>query len=71
MTDLRLEEAFRGHYNVLADGQVVGYILFSDGAPPGTPWMWTGRHEGRTPTHGYEANRHAALQAFSRTWNRG
>jgi hypothetical protein len=43
MTDLRLKQAFRGHF------------LFFDGAPPGTPWMWTIAsrcHEGRTPTHG-------------------
>jgi hypothetical protein len=33
-------------------------------APEGTPWLWTlafGQHEDRTPTHGYEATREAAI----------
>ena len=32
----------------------------------GTPWMWTlayGDREDRTPTHGYEATREAAMAA--------
>jgi hypothetical protein len=39
----------------------------------GTPWMWmlTYRdHEDRTRTHGYEATRQAAMQAFARSWHR-
>jgi hypothetical protein len=35
--------------------------------------MWTlayGDHEDRTPTHGYEATRQAAMQAFAGSWHR-
>jgi hypothetical protein len=36
--------------------------------------MWTlafGHHEDRTPTHGYEATREAAMMAaFSKSWRR-
>jgi hypothetical protein len=35
----------------------------------GTPWMWTllcGFHEDRTPTHGYETAREAAMAAFAK-----
>jgi hypothetical protein len=51
-------------------GAVVGRILRAHAAPVGTPWMWTlayGDHEDRTPTHGYEATRQAAMQAFARS----
>jgi hypothetical protein len=44
-----------GHYDVLADGAVVGRIFNAAASPVGTPWMWTlafGHHEDRTPTHG-------------------
>jgi len=36
------------------------------------PWMWTLLlyHEGRTPTHGYEATREAAMAAFAKSWRR-
>jgi hypothetical protein len=27
-------------------------------------------HEDRTPTHGYEATREAAMQAFAKSWHR-
>jgi hypothetical protein len=33
--------------------------------------MWTlayGYHEGRSPTHGYEADREAAMKAFAKSW---
>jgi hypothetical protein len=53
-------------YDVLADGIVVGRIMK---AAAGTPWLWTlafGHHEDRTPTHGYEATREAAMAAFAR-----
>jgi hypothetical protein len=33
--------------------------------------MWTlafGRHEDRTPTHGYEPTREAAMAAFAKSW---
>jgi hypothetical protein len=42
-------------------------------APVGTPWMWTllfGQHEDRTPTHGHEATREAAMAAFAKSWRR-
>jgi hypothetical protein len=54
-------------FDVLADGVVVGRIFKVHAAPVGTPWMWTlafGHHEDRTPTHGYEATREAAMAAF-------
>jgi hypothetical protein len=41
--------------------------------PKGLPWMWTlalGRHEDRTPTHGYEPTREAAMAAFAKSWRR-
>ena len=37
------------------------------------PWVWTltyGYHEDRTPTHGYEPTREAAMQAFAKSWHR-
>jgi hypothetical protein len=36
--------------------------------------MWTlafGHHEDRTPTHGYEPTRDAAMTAFAKSWRRG
>jgi hypothetical protein len=36
--------------------------------------MWTlafGPYEDRTPTHGYEATREAAMAAFAKSWRRG
>ena len=35
--------------------------------------MWTlafGHHEDRTPPHGYEATREAAMAAFAKSWRR-
>jgi hypothetical protein len=29
-----------------------------------------GHHEDRTPTHGYEATREAAMAAFAKSWRR-
>jgi hypothetical protein len=52
-------------YNVLADGAVVGRIVKAAASPAGKPWMWTllfGYHEDRTPTHGYEPTREAAMR---------
>jgi hypothetical protein len=49
----------------------VGRIFEANAAPVGTPWMWTlafGHHEGRTPTHGYEPTREAAMAAFTKSW---
>jgi hypothetical protein len=42
-------------------------------APVGSPWLWTlayGQHEERTPTHGYEATREAAMASFAKSWRR-
>jgi hypothetical protein len=58
-------------YDVLSDGKVVGRIFNAAAAPVGTPWMWTllfGHHEDRTPTHGYEPTREAAMAAFAKSW---
>ena len=60
-------------FDVLADSVVVGRIMKVHAAPVGTPWMWTltfGHHEDRTPTHGYEATREAAMAAFAKSWRR-
>jgi hypothetical protein len=57
-------------YDVLADGVVVGRIFHAAASPMGTPWMWTllyGHHEERSPTHGYEATREAAMAAFAKS----
>jgi hypothetical protein len=80
VTDLLLRKAqtvragTRGHedYDVVAaDGTVIGRI-FEATASPRTPWMWIltsyRDHEDRTPAHGYEATRQAAMQAFARSW---
>src|SRR5262249_20438807 len=60
-------------YDVLADGVVVGRIMRSAAAPVGQPWLWTlayGYHEDRTPTHGDEATREAAMAAFAKSCRR-
>jgi len=60
-------------FDVLADGAVVGCIFKVHAAPVGSPWMWTlafGHHEDRTPTHGYEPTREAAMAAFAKSWRR-
>ena len=60
-------------YDVLADGVVVGRIFNAAASPVGTPWMWTllyGHHEDRSPTHGYEPTREAAMAAFAKSWRR-
>ena len=60
-------------YDVIgSDGLVIGRIFKATTPPVGTPWMWTlayGDREDRTPTHGYEATRHGAMQAFARSWH--
>ena len=60
------------NYDVLADGVLVGRI-FKVRLGGRTPWMWTlaeGQHDDRTPTHGYEATREAAMAAFAKSWRR-
>src|SRR5215831_5921398 len=47
----------------------VGRIMKVHAAPVGTRWMWTlafDHHEDRTPTHGYEPTRDAAMAAFAK-----
>jgi hypothetical protein len=60
-------------FDVLADIAVVGRIFNSAAAPVGSPWVWTlafGRHEDRSPTHGYAETREAAMAAFAKSWRR-
>jgi hypothetical protein len=55
------------------DSIVVGRIFKAHAVPEGSPWMWTlafGQHEDRTPTHGYEPTREAAMAAFAKSWRR-
>jgi hypothetical protein len=50
-----------------------GRIFNAAASPVGSLWMWTltyGEHENRTPTHGYEATREAAMAAFAKSWRR-
>ena len=73
MTHLVLEQVTGGHYDVLAEGQVVGHVMLSNAAPVATPWIWTlayGFHDYRKRTRGYAATRDAALQAISESWQR-
>ena len=51
----------------------MGRIMLAAAAPVGSPWLWTlayGQHEDRTPTHGYEPTREAAMAAFAKSWRR-
>jgi len=60
-------------YDVPADGVIVGRIFFTEAAFEGRQWVWTlayGLYEDRTPTHGYEATREAAMAAFAKSWRR-
>ena len=58
-------------YDVVADGVVVGRIMKAAAVPVGMSWMWTlANHEDRTPTHGYEPTREAAMTAFAKSWRR-
>jgi hypothetical protein len=55
----------------VSDGVLVGRIFLSPAAPDGRQRMWKlayGQHEDRTPTHGYEATREAAMKAFAKSW---
>jgi hypothetical protein len=58
-------------FDVLANGVVVGRIMKAAASPVDAPWLWTlgfGHHEDRTPTHGYEPTREAAMAAFAKSW---
>ena len=53
---------------------VVGRIIKAAASPQGMSWLWTlafGYHEDRTPTHGYEPTREAAMAAFAKSWRTG
>lgn len=48
-------------------------IMKEAAKPANASWLWTlayGQHEDRTPTHGYEATREAAMAAFAKRWRR-
>ena len=75
MTELSLKNSGRrreDHYDVIAaDASVVGRIFLFTSTPTERPWVWTiapGLEEDRTQTHGDEATKGAALQAFARSW---
>ena len=74
MTDLLLRPAQSDDdYDVIGPGGLVIGRIFKATSFVRTPWMWTlayGEHENRTPTHGYEATRDAAMQGFARSWYR-
>jgi hypothetical protein len=58
---------------VLENGVIVGRIFLMPIGLKGRPWMWTlayDYHEDRTPTHGYEPTREAAMAAFAKSWRR-
>jgi hypothetical protein len=60
-------------FDVLCDGVLVGRIMKTAAVPVGMSWVWTlafGYHEDRTPTHGYEPTREAAMAAFAKSWQR-
>jgi hypothetical protein len=62
MTDLLLKRATASPgevYDVMCEERIVGRIMLS-----------ADYHEDRTPTHGYEPTREAAMQAFARSWHR-
>ena len=59
-------------YDVLRGRRIVGRIMLSNGSAA-SQWVWTISyqfHEDRTPTHGYEATREAAMAAFAKSWRR-
>jgi hypothetical protein len=61
------------HRRAQVNGVVVGRIMRAAAAPEGPPWLWTlafGHHEDRTPTHGYEPTREAAMAVFAKSWRR-
>jgi hypothetical protein len=52
---------------VLEDGVVVGRVFLMPIGLKGRPWMWVIRNrKGRTPGHGYEPTREAAMAAFKK-----
>jgi hypothetical protein len=79
MTDLLLRQVAESRagaegeddFDVIGpNGLVIGRIFKAAMAPSGTSWMWTIAYGDRTPTHGHEPTREAAMQAFARSWHR-
>jgi hypothetical protein len=75
MTPLILKRAPSGwnqeDYEVLEDDDVVGHVFLMPIGLKGRPWMWAIRElRGRTPAHGYEPTREAAMAAFAKSWRR-
>jgi len=58
---------FKDDYDVICKGAVVGRLFLSAGGPQDRQWMWI---QHRTPAHGYEPSREAAMAAFARSWRR-
>jgi hypothetical protein len=57
----------------MAWGKAQGSPRIMKAKPADASWLWTlayGQHEDRTPTHGYEATREAAMAAFAKSWRR-
>ena len=58
---------------MLAEGTVVGRIMFFSATRGASPWVWTiapGSEEDRSPTHGHAATLEAATQALAKAWRR-
>ena len=59
-------------YDVLCEGELVGRIYFiGDTSPMARAWFWglaSSDRKDRTPTHGYEPTREAAMAAFAKSW---
>ena len=55
---------------MIAAGLVVGRLMKTAAAPEASPWFWTlayGTHKDRTPMHGHEPTREAAMAAFAKS----
>jgi hypothetical protein len=60
-------------YDIFAGDAKVGRIYRSDAMPKDGQWFWGlayGQHEDRSPTHGNEPTREAAMAAFAKSWRR-
>jgi hypothetical protein len=60
-------------YDVLCEGEVVGRIYKATGRAPENAWFWGlayGYHRDRSPVHGHEPTREAAVAAFAKSWRR-
>ena len=77
VTDLLLRSTTGNpsQYEVIADEEIVGRIArYNALRDQSKPWVWSvdlAFQEARHPTHGFEATREAAMQAFARSWFRG